>query len=339
MLNPKPPEGAGPQSAQPPKEMLTLEKTGNKLLVRINFSSLDLIQTCLRKAHYALNMNLKAKEESSALAFGTSIHKALEHWYQLPVEERVLPKSLDEEAELMGFGQGLEEPARHGALEAIRQFCLARPQVLSQLPEGDKRSLPAGVRILKAYFRHYAQDGFTVYKDNNGPVLERRAELALPGELTMADGTQVVIVYFGTIDVVLQHRDSGVICVADHKTTSALGQEFYQRCKPNHQYSGYVWLAQQSLGIDTKMFMINGIQTAKTKTEFARQITERTGDDFQELHMAVYQAVDRFLRAENFGYPMTAPNPCSMYGGCQYRKICELPEALKPQVIKLEYGS
>ncbi len=87
------------------------------------------------------------------------------------------------------------------------------------------------------------------------------------------------------------------------------------------------------------MFMINGIQTAKTKTEFARQITERTEDDFRELTVATRQAVETWLNAEKFDYPMTAPNPCSMYGGCQYRKICELPENMKAQVIRLEYGT
>ena len=333
MLNPNVPEPE--KQSRPLKEMLTLTASPDSTTVKINFSSLDLIQTCLRKAHYSLTLGLRSTEESTALSFGSAIHKALEHWYQLSDDERVLPKSLEESAELLSFGQGLDRLASHGALEAIRQFCLLGQSGLAQLPETDKRSLQSGVRILRSYFKHYANDGFVVYRDTNGPLIERRVEF--PIDDFFLNGKLIKVIYHGTIDCVLIHKDTKVVCVVDHKTTSALGNEFYQRCKPNHQYTGYVWLAKQALGIDTNMFMINGIQTAKTKTEFARQITERTEDDFFELQRAVLSATKRYLESGEFGHPMNSPNPCSMYGGCQYRKICELPEKMKEQVIKLEY--
>jgi hypothetical protein len=331
MLNPKVPDAAVSEQSQAPKEMLTLTHNGKQTVVKINFSSLDLIQTCLRKAHYSLERKLREKQESTALAFGSAVHKALELWYQLPDKERVVPKSLEEQCEQYAFGNGLDEPSGNGAVEAIRQFCQVRHGVLSLLPPEDKRSLASGVRILKAYFRHYANDGFHVYRDGHGPVVERLASF------TMHDSPDIRIDYFGTIDCVLQHKDSGVIVVADHKTTSALGKEFYQRVYPNFQYTGYVYLAQKSLGIDTKMFMVNGLQTAKTKTEFARQITERSEEDFEELKWAVQNAVARWINAKHTHYPMTTPNPCSMYSGCQYRKICEVPRDLRETVIKGEY--
>lgn len=331
MLNPEVEKPDVP--SQPPKEMLTLTQENGKLTVKINYSSLDLIQTCLRKAHYSLNLKLKSHEESTALAFGSAIHKGLEVWYQLPVAERVLPRSLEETAEAYAYGEALGDSVSQGALEAIRQFARARYAVLSPLPEADKRSLASGVRILKAYFKHYAQDGFEILRAVGGPLVECRAEH------TIFESEKLKINYFGTIDVVLQHKQSGVIVVADHKTTAALGKEFYNRCAPNHQYTGYVWLAQKALGIDTRQFMINGIQTAKTKTEFARQITERTEDDFEELKHAVVRSVQTYLEEKEVGqWPMTAPNPCSMYSGCTYRQICEMPEKLKAQIIKANYG-
>lgn len=293
----------------------------------------------MRKAYYSLNLGLRSNEESSALAFGSAIHKALERWYQLPTEERVLPKSLEEQAELMGFAQGMDTVQTHGALEAIRQFVLCRFDILSALPEGDKRSLASGIRILKAYFKHYANDGFVILTDKFGlPLVERTAEHV------MYDSDTLQIIYFGTVDCILQNTATGVIVVADHKTTSALGSEFYNRCKPNPQYTGYVWLAKHALGIDTSMFMINGIQTAKTKTEFARQITDRGEDDFFELESSVINAVKNWTGRQDSDadyrnrFPMTAPQPCAEYGGCQYRKVCELPESMKAQVIKMEYG-
>ena len=321
-----------PENVSQPKEMLTCTKTPTGHHVRINYSSLELIQTCLRKAHYSLNRKLRQDKESEALAFGSSIHKALEYWYQLDVSERELPRSLEEDAKMLAAGHALDEPARHGALEAIRQFVLCRQHVLAFLPDNDKRSLMAGVALLKAYFKHYANDGFVVAKDANGAALVERFCSA-----RMYDTPHLKIDYFGTVDCVLQNTQTGMLMVADHKTTAALGKEFYDRCKPNPQYTGYVWLAREALGIDTRLFMINGIQVAKTKTEFARQITDRTDEDFQELRSSVVHRVSEWIRLtehDSHHYPMTAPNPCSMYSGCTYRKVCEVPDSLKENVIQ-----
>lgn len=317
--------------------MLSVKEENGKTLVQINSSSLDLLQTCLRKSHYVLNRNLK-NEDSTALAFGSAIHKALEHWYTLPFEERALNPKYNELAEVMAYGHGVENEAR-GPLESIRQFVLARFDTLKTLDESDKRSLSNGVRILQDYFRHYKDDGFEVYRDSQGPVIEREVTA------TIYDSPSLRIDYFGTIDVILHNPQTGVITVTDHKTTSALGTEFYNRCKPNFQYTGYVWLAKQSLKIDTNLFMINGIQVAKTKTSFARQVTERTDEDFAELRSAVIHNVKKWLAAltehvqEVSAFPMTAPNPCSMYGGCSFLRICEVSSKLKESVIKALYPS
>ena len=52
----------------------------------INSSSVDLIQTCRRKAYYALERNLRGGDESEAQLFGTAIHRAMEAFYGAPVE-------------------------------------------------------------------------------------------------------------------------------------------------------------------------------------------------------------------------------------------------------------
>jgi hypothetical protein len=234
---------------------------------------------------------------------------------------------------MMAFGHKIDEPARQGALEAIRQFATARREVLQALPEEDKRSLSSGIRILRAYFKRYHDDGLEVARDKFGiPYIERSFSFPI------VELENLQINYFGTIDVILQNKETGVLMVADHKTTASLGSEFYNRCNPNPQYTGYVMGAQRALDLDVKLFMINGIQTAKTKTEFARQVTERGEEDFMELKISVAEQVDRWLRAnEAQAFAQTAPNPCSMYGGCTYRKICEVPYKLKETVISSEY--
>lgn len=231
----------------------------------------------------------------------------------------------------MAFGFELDQE-REGAAESIRQFCMKALPLL-HIGEKDKRTIENGVKILKAYFKHYENDGLHVMKDANGELLIERS-LNFP--MLSLDNCDVH--YFGTVDAILEHQESKMVYIADHKTTSALGEEFYNRIKPNHQYTGYVMAAQKVLGINTNKFMVNGIQVAKTKSEFARQVTERNEEDFKELELAVKNAVATYLVSyEDHQWPMHAPNPCSNYGGCQYLNVCNSPESIRENIIKSKW--
>lgn len=322
------------------KRMLEVSQLADgRTLICVNYSSLEMIQTCPRKAFYSLVLGLQTEEEAAPLAFGSAMHKGLEHWYLLPLEQRQLSVSEAETAAMYAFGTGLQDEAC-GALESIRQFCLRGWSALHMLPDDDKRSLSNGVKIMHTYFKQYLSDGLTVACNSSGPIVERECEA------TLLENEKYVVRYHGTIDVALTNAASGLTMIADHKTTHQLGNEFYQRCKPNPQYTGYVWLAQECLGIETNLFMVNGIQVAKTKHEFARQVTSRDENDVDELRSSVQAFVIPFVEEMHLHglgasyrdcFPQAAPNPCSMYGGCQWRSICEVPEKLKKSVMNAKW--
>lgn len=326
---------ANPEAKKEPKKMLQLSKDpSGKHFCEINFSSLDLIQTCLRKSYYMLDQQLRKEDEAAALSFGTAIHKALEFWYELPQDQRELPSKYKEAAELIGFGHLIPEAESVGALGAIKRFYDSARVGLANIDSSDKRSISNGIKILTAYFKHYANDGLEVYRDKDGPAIERRVSF------TIFDSPGLKIDYFGTIDLILQNKETGIVMVADHKTTHALGTEFYQRCKPNWQYCGYVLAAQKVLGLSTNQFMVNGIQVAKTKQEFARQVVSFDESDFADFKLALVTRVKQYIYAkENNEWPMTAPGPCSNYGGCQFLKVCEVPDSIKQNVINANWTS
>lgn len=308
------------------KEMISCEKKGSKYFVKINYSSLDIINTCMRKARYLLHDGLRAKTESPALSFGTAIHKALEYWYQIPIEERKMPTHAHDIAQAIAYGQDAPDDP---VFNTVKEFVEAGGP-LREVPQGDKRSLANGAKILVEYCKRYKDDGLTVVYDSLGePLIERMVTFRI------YDNFDLAIDYFGTIDVILENRQTGVVAVTDHKTTSQLGKEFYNRVKPNHQYTGYVMGAEQALGIESRIFMVNGIQTAKTKQEFARQFTNRNEEDFEELTNSVEFAVRNYIRALESGkWTQNAPQPCTMYGGCQFIKACEVPENIRANVIR-----
>ena len=316
------------------KRMLEIEldKETNIPIFNINFSSLDLLQTCKRKAFYSLELKLGSGEESAPLVFGSAIHKALEYWYLAPPEERAMNAQCKDIINQLKFQNEVEGHENCPKCGAVRAFIVAAKPIWA-LDVSDKRSVANGCEILSEYFLAYQDDPFVVvvHKDH-GPLVEKSFQF------NIHKSKDFIINLHGTIDLVLTNPKTNISFVIDHKTTSQLGTEFYNRLKPNHQYTGYVWAAREVFGIDTNVFMVNGIQVAKTKKQFARQFTERNETDFNELKYAMIHAASDYILCRQDGYwPQSAPGPCANYGGCQYRGICELPEALRKDYINMNF--
>jgi hypothetical protein len=319
------------------KEMLSVFSEGGKTVVKINFSSLSVIQECGRKADYSLIRKLKSRSSSPALVFGTGIHKALEVFYSAPRERRKMPRDFEENAALMAYGHAA--PSDELLYACISAF-VAQNEPLRALPDTDKRSLASGVWMLTHYFKAYIDDPWEVFVDDKGPVTERRCEAVL------FEDEKLKIILHGTIDVVLRNAQNGAVLPADHKTSSIVGNDFYNRLKPNAQYTAYFWLAKEVLGIQGDGFLVNCLEVkAKPLTarggppKFPRQVTDRTEADIAEFKQQVVSYTKQFLswREENF-YPQGSVSICANYGGCQYLDVCRAPESIRETIIENKFS-
>lgn len=318
------------------KEMLTVTKQGDLTIVRINSSSLGIILSCLRKSQYVLHRMLKSQNESTALLFGIAIHKALEVFYSHPRAERNIPPNFNECSDLMAYGSAA--PSDHFLYKAVAAFVQAA-QPLAFLPEQDKRSISTGVYLLQHYFKTYINDQYVVATDEHGPIVERT------GEFSLYDDGKLHIIVFGTIDVVLRNLADGRLLPTDHKTTSTLGSDFFNRIKPNHQYTGYLLVARSALKLDVSEFLVNGIQvkerpkTARgTPPSFSRQATSRSEHDIQEFQDTVVWAVRTYLHAlDSDVWPLGHVDACTHYGGCQFLEVCSAPSQLRENILEAKF--
>lgn len=320
------------------KEMLSASIRDGRWEVKINNSSLVILQECYRKAKYALKDGYFRDVQSDSLIFGVAFHAALEEFYKADPSERVLPKHFEKLMEFMGDGGVCAEEQDFLVLRAARKF-IESAQPLSHLPSSDKRSIQNGIWILTEYFKIYKDDPYKILHDENGPIIERRIEYNL------YDSKELKIDFFGTIDAVFQDIHTGDILVADHKTTSLVGQQFYNRLKPNHQYTGYILGAKKVLGIDTNKFLVNCIEVkSKPKTSrgkgpnFPRQITSRDEEDFKEFKDTVKFYVNMYVHClMTDTWPQGGVNACAMYSGCQYHEICQAPNKIKNNIIEANF--
>jgi hypothetical protein len=150
---------------------------------------------------------------------------------------------------------------------------------------------------------------------------------------------RVRVSLFGTIDSVMRNRETGDIILVDHKTSSSLGSDFLNRIKPNHQFAGY-WLGlQQHFGLNPTRIMVNGVQVAKTKMELNRQFTTISQEELDETRGSLLFWTEQYLIArERQFWPQSSPSACSHWGGCQYRRVCELPKNLQESMIRAEFN-
>lgn len=321
-----------------PKEMISISTERNKTKVRINSSSLSVIQECSRKAKYSLKEKWKSENESPALVFGTAIHKALEVFYSGNFSDRKLPRL--EDLELMSYGHKIEGEETDLLLRAVRAF-VEKAKPLEQIPETDKRSIQNGVYTLWHYFKSYLNDPYMAYVDKDGPFIERTISFVLH------EDEDLIVEYFGTIDLIVQNIATGDVLVCDHKTSSVVGADFYNRLKPNHQYTGYLMAAREVFGLKTNSFLVNCVQvkekpkTSKgTPPNFPRQVTTRDDDDYSDFREAVVTAVRSYLHSLRTGsWPMGHVNTCATYGGCQYLQTCSAPKSMRETILRSKFNN
>ena len=321
------------------KEMLSVRTEDGKTYVKINSSSLALIQECLRKTSYSLREGWRAEGESPATLFGSAVHSFMEVFYTAkPDERRLFPL---ETLEMMSYGHTVAEEQTEPTLRAVRAF-LTRGAQLSSLPESDKRSLQNGVWLLSEYIKKFHSDPYSAYVDSHGPFIERRFDLPF------FDSPRLNITIFGTIDFVLQHTVTGDLLPGDHKTTSSMGfgeSSFFDREKPNHQYSMYMMALHRLYGIKTEDFLVNVFEVKqKPKTtrgsgpSFPRQITKRSEEDFTELQDVIIESVERYLSAiEKNRFPLGPVEACQKYGGCQFKQVCASPRSMRETILRNKF--
>lgn len=315
------------------KQMLSVKEVNGQTVVRINYSSLDIIQTCMRKAKYALHDGWRVKNSHPALNFGSAIHAAMEVWYSADRTHRsVMYTECEDSNQLMLINQPPVPHKNCARCASVFAFIESGKEALKNVPETNARSLQNGVNILHNYFDTYLDDPYDLLTDSSGPMCERDVELVVYESKTLK------IILFGRIDSIFKNRILSEILVTDHKTTMSIGKDFLNRIKPNFQYTGYFLMAREALGLDVKRFMVNGIQVAKTKMEVRRQFVTVTDEDISELKKAIMWNIANYLNARDHNnWVMSTPNACSMWGGCSFKKVCEVPNSLKENILKYEY--
>lgn len=286
--------------------------------MKIDNFALTMFQTCPAKYFLRIRGDWTSRRKSAALGFGGALHAGLAVWY----------KTGDKVA----------------ALKAIDE---AWPQ---GLPIDDWRTKEKCLQTMVDYLRTYPQESFQIVGYPEAPMVENTftlptgmtlkcrqcgdADESLPWENVCTncgpEGHKEPIEYGGIFDGLV--RFGPQLFVFEHKTTSQLGDYYFNQFRPNNQVTGYVWAGQQLSGDSVGGAIINAIGIYKSSaTKLRREITTRTMEDIKDWLINVHATCQQIQDCELRGVWPKHTGSCTMYGKCEFHDVHVLGTATEQE--------
>ena len=306
--------------------------------LHIDNSFLEALQTCPRALEYKHIVRRHLSSARPAISFGTAIHEALDIRYA-------------RYGDLDAITQAQCETEQYAALQ--EHFSQAPP------PEGDWRDLNWAATIVKAYNEHYMVEPFNLLSDEEGHVIVERA-FKIPflgfnpesGEVYRIDNVSalqedihVPIFYTGRIDLPVSW--DGHLIVLDHKTTSFIGDSFWEDLRVSPQQTGYCWAWYRLTGQKPIGFCVNAIRTRALPLRPKGGINEWWGENFQrskeylsdhhydEWEQNTTALIEEFLwHCSRSYFPMKKKWCVGKYGRCQFYDVCYTPADQRPMMLE-----
>jgi len=287
----------------------------------IDNSFIESLTTCPRKLEYNNLRKRIPSAERPALSFGTAIHLALEWRYKNC--RNAQPTVMDEQDQA----------------ELLAAYFKDNPN-----PEDDHRQLNFAIDLVKHYNQRYAVEPFNLMTDKDGnvmlelsfavPLFEFELEQRL-GDAVL-DSKFIPVIYTGRIDLPVLWDNQ--IIIIDHKTTSLLGDYYFDSQRISPQYEGYAWAFEQLTGKQVSGYCINAIRTkaqpAKPRTGwdawweecFGRHKEYLKPGQLDEWKTNTIALIKEFFYHYQQDYMPQKKKACTMYGKCAYYDICYLPK-------------
>lgn len=150
----------------------------------------------------------------------------------------------------------------------------------------------------------------------------------IPLELTHPD-TGDPLLFVGRFD--LLGTLSGLNCIVDEKTTTAMGYTWPDQWKLRGQFMGYLWACQQ-LGYEVNCAVVRGIGILKTQYKFQTHIEQFPQHLIDRWHLMMVHDIAEMVVAykkhkeglwnNDLLFPYNFADSCSAYGGCAFATLC-----------------
>ena len=290
-----------------------------------------------------INKGWTVRHRSAALGFGGAIHAGLAEWHRSRNPEKAVAL--------------LEE-------------------VFPDQPVDDWRDLTKCKKVLLEYMNNYTYESFTIIpgmievpaslptgmylprcmipeRDHAGKILLHPSGAAFfagceydnrnnsswnrsVGTCRSCGAELELIEYGGIFDTLVEF--SGQVYILEHKTTTVMGNHFFNQFKPNNQVTGYVWLAKGLSG-RCDGALINAIGLYKSQaTRFERQISTRNEFELDEWLLDLWTEACDIRDHELFGHWPMRTKSCTLYGACEFLQVHSVNDpSVRQRLLEQDY--
>lgn len=286
---------------------------------RVDNSAKELFEECARAAEYYSVWRREAEGEKASLFRGHAIHHALairRNWH------------------LQNAPQNVWEPQQLAYILNVYKDKDFGPD--------EWRTAEHAVNTILEYNKAWPieKEPFKVIRGSvENPFKLPLGDAELNTNITSHLGTfhvnKVSIFWTGILDARINY---GSELVLDSKTTSILGEQFWDNFQLDSQMLGYVWSAKK-LGWPIDGYLVDAICGRKpTKSgkahEFQRQRFFADQSQIDEWEKDTFTLITDFLEHLCRGYFPKSPKWCfGKYGRCQFWKVCTQPVAHRQGVL------
>jgi hypothetical protein len=280
----------------------------------VDNSMLELLTTCPRALEYSKLHRRIGSASKPSLTFGSAIHHALEHRYQM-------------------CGSDICTALEESDISKVLQDFYAKPENIP--PEDEWRNLNWCIEVFRHYNLRYKVEPFNlIVNEKKEPFIELPFALELCRRNVLDKDVRVM--YCGRIDLPVLW--DGQIIVIDHKTTSVLGDYFFKDQRISPQMIGYCYAFEQLTGQKVSGFCVNALRSKSPPAKpdggfdkwweesFSRHKEYIFPHVIDEWHNNVLALVDEFFWHYQRGYMPQKKKWCSgKFGLCSYYDVCDLP--------------
>lgn len=193
-----------------------------------------------------------------------------------------------------------------------------------ECPPDSAKSCESLLSAFDYYFVNWplSVDTLRPHMQRGKPSVEFSFALPIPGVNHPQNGEPIL--YVGRFDMLGELGD-GSLWVVDEKTTKALGPTWSQQWDLRAQFTGYCWAARE-FGYDVEGAIIRGISILKRGHGHAQAITYRPQWKIDlwlaQLQSDVRRMIEMWERGQ---WESNLDASCSLYGGCTFKPLCEVP--------------
>lgn len=268
-----------------------------KQVFNFDSSILNTFQSCARKYEYTFLKNISPLEKAGALESGDLMHKMLEIYYSLQVNNFSFDTPVWREVK----NQGLIPPARK-TFPDLQKFSVQAGRYFATKLSLPDEEIEECIYQYQEYTNHYEHDSWN-------PLAVEEV-----GSKVLYEDDDLTILYSFKIDLVAEQGN--VIAPFDHKTA----RRREEPSSVSNQFIGYCY------GLGLNHIVVNKIGFQKTLSRaqrFNRFILTVDDERIEEWKQnTVFWAMQMIHSQSRNHYPMNLTS-CDKYSGCIYRDLCE----------------